>query len=103
MSSRARARLSPKTSTALFFKHNTSLGPPYQILIDTNFINFSITNKLDIFKSLMDCLLAKCVPIITDCPWGRDEEERQPALDCRTRAADDDGCLFSSFFPSVQA
>jgi U3 small nucleolar RNA-associated protein 24 len=59
--------LSPKTSTALFFKHNTSLGPPYQILIDTNFINFSITNKLDIFKSLMDCLLAKCVPILTDC------------------------------------
>jgi U3 small nucleolar RNA-associated protein 24 len=56
---------SPKTSTALFFKHNTSLGPPYQILIDTNFINFSITNKLDIFKSMMDCLLAKCIPIIT--------------------------------------
>ena len=58
---------SPKSSTALFFKHNTSLGPPYQILIDTNFINFSITNKLDIFKGLMDLLLAKCIPIITDC------------------------------------
>ena len=57
----------PKSSTSLFFKHNTALGPPYQILIDTNFINFSITNKLDIFKSMMDCLLAKCVPIITDC------------------------------------
>ena len=28
--------------TALFFKHNTSLGPPYRIIVDTNFINFSI-------------------------------------------------------------
>jgi len=51
----------------LFFKHNTSLGPPYQVLIDTNFLNFSITNKLDIFKGLMDLLLAKVTPIISDC------------------------------------
>jgi len=51
----------------LFFKYNEALGPPYQILIDTNFINFSIQNKLDLFKSLLDCLLAKATPIITDC------------------------------------
>jgi len=57
----------PKSSTALFFRHNTALGPPYQVLIDTNFLNFSITNKLDIFKSLMDCLLAKTTPVLTDC------------------------------------
>ncbi len=56
-----------KTSAALFLSYNTQLGPPYRILIDTNFINFSIQNKLDIFQSLMDCLLAKCIPIITDC------------------------------------
>lgn len=59
--------LSPKSSTSLFFKHNTALGPPYQILLDTNFLNFSIVNKLDLFKSMLDCMLAKCVPIITDC------------------------------------
>lgn len=35
-----------KTSTALFFKYNTQLGPPYQVLVDTNFINFSIKNKV---------------------------------------------------------
>jgi U3 small nucleolar RNA-associated protein 24 len=29
--------------------------------VDTNFINFSIQNKLDVFKSMMDCLLAKCM------------------------------------------
>lgn len=56
-----------KMSSSLFFTYNKALGPPYRILIDTNFINFAIQNKLDIFTSMMDCLLAKCIPIITDC------------------------------------
>lgn len=56
-----------KAPSELFFSYNTSLGPPYHILVDTNFINFAIQNKLDVFTSFMDCLLAKCVPIITDC------------------------------------
>ena len=38
----------------------------YHVLIDTNFINFSIQNKLDIMRSLMDCLYAKVIPCITD-------------------------------------
>ncbi len=45
--------------SSLFFKYNTSLGPPYRILVDTNFINFSIQNKLDICRAMMDCLLAR--------------------------------------------
>jgi len=49
-----------KLPSHLFFKYNTALGPPYRILVDTNFINFSIQNKLDVFQSMMDCLLAKC-------------------------------------------
>jgi len=57
----------PNVSAALFFKHNTALGPPYQVLVDTNFINFSIQNKLDLEKAMMDCLYAKCTPCITDC------------------------------------
>merc|ERR1719253_1020985 len=56
-----------QVSSALFFKHNSALVPPYLVLLDTNFLNFSIQLKLDVFKSLMDCLLAKCVPCITDC------------------------------------
>jgi U3 small nucleolar RNA-associated protein 24 len=28
--------------SALFFQYNTQLGPPYHVLVDTNFINFSI-------------------------------------------------------------
>eukprot|EP01116_Phalansterium_solitarium_P015062 TRINITY_DN33109_c0_g1_i1.p1 TRINITY_DN33109_c0_g1~~TRINITY_DN33109_c0_g1_i1.p1 ORF type:complete len:198 (+),score=58.00 TRINITY_DN33109_c0_g1_i1:45-638(+) len=57
----------PQQSSALFFKYNTSLGPPYHVLIDTNFINFSIQNKLEIVSSMMDCLYAKCTPYVTDC------------------------------------
>ena len=40
------AVLREKTPTALFFKYNSQLGPPYQVLVDTNFINFSIKNKV---------------------------------------------------------
>ncbi len=35
-----------KVSSALYFRYNTQLGPPYQVLVDTNFINFSIRNKV---------------------------------------------------------
>ena len=31
-----------QADSALFFRYNEQLGPPYQILVDTNFINFSI-------------------------------------------------------------
>ncbi len=53
--------------TALFFNYNSALGPPYQVLVDTNFINHSIKNKLDLQTAMMDCLLAKVTPCITDC------------------------------------
>ncbi|KAJ3201818.1 rRNA-processing protein fcf1 [Entophlyctis luteolus] len=57
----------PQVAASLFFKYNEALGPPYHILVDTNFINFSIQNKLEIVKASMDCLYAKCIPCITDC------------------------------------
>ncbi|XP_063296563.1 rRNA-processing protein FCF1 homolog isoform X2 [Pelobates fuscus] len=57
----------PQIPSCLFFQYNTNLGPPYHILVDTNFINFSIKAKLDLVQSMMDCLYAKCVPCITDC------------------------------------
>lgn len=56
-----------KAPSHLFFKYNPSLGPPFRVLVDTNFFNFSIQNKLDLFTSMMDCLLAKCIPMVTDC------------------------------------
>lgn len=52
----------------LFFKYNAELGPPYNVLVDTNFINFSIKNKLEVVSAMMDCLLAKCTCIMrTEC------------------------------------
>jgi len=51
----------------MFFSYNSSLGPPYRLLLDTNFINFAVQNKLDIIKASMDCLYAKVIPCITDC------------------------------------
>ncbi|KAM3708214.1 hypothetical protein ACB098_02G082300 [Castanea mollissima] len=43
-----------------FFNYNSSLGPPYRVLVDTNFINLSIQNKPDLEKGMMDCRYAKC-------------------------------------------
>jgi U3 small nucleolar RNA-associated protein 24 len=67
-------REAPQASSALFFQYNTQLGPPYHVLIDTNFINFSIKNKLDIVQNMMDCLYAKSIPYITDCVLGELEK-----------------------------
>ncbi|KRZ70917.1 rRNA-processing protein FCF1 -like protein [Trichinella papuae] len=64
----------PRKSAALFLQYNEHLGPPYHVILDTNFINFSIKNKLDIVKSMTDCLYAKCVPYITDCVLGELEK-----------------------------
>jgi len=64
----------PQQSSALFFQYNTQLGPPYHILLDTNFINFSIKNKLDIVQNMMECLYAKCTGYITDCVLGELEK-----------------------------
>lgn len=56
-----------KPDSNMFFKYNTALGPPFHILMDTNFLNFSIQNKLDVIQSGMDCLYGKCIPCVTDC------------------------------------
>lgn len=46
-------------SSAMFLKYNDQLGPPFHVLIDTNFINFTIKNRIDLFTGFMDCLYAK--------------------------------------------
>ncbi|RPA81168.1 DUF652 domain protein [Ascobolus immersus RN42] len=60
-------RAVPQVSSALFFQFNEALKPPYSVLVDTNFINFSIQKKLELVQAMMDCLYAKCTPVITDC------------------------------------
>ncbi|ELR22271.1 uncharacterized protein ACA1_251530 [Acanthamoeba castellanii str. Neff] len=86
----------PKASSALFFKYNAQLGPPYYVLLDTNFINFSIQNKLEIVSAMMDCLFAKCIPCITDCVMAELEKlgkKFRVALSHKGTYADD--CLVS--------
>ena len=63
-----------QVSSNLYFKHNTALGPPYHILLDTNFINFSIKNKLDIIDASMEALYAQVIPYVTDCVIGELEK-----------------------------
>ena len=60
-------RFVEKASYSLFNQHNFSLKPPYDVLVDTNFINFSIKNKIDLVRGMMDCLYARCHPCVTDC------------------------------------
>lgn len=52
-----------QVASSLFLQHNTALVPPYRVLIDTNFINFSLQNKLELVSGMMDCLFAKCMSI----------------------------------------
>jgi U3 small nucleolar RNA-associated protein 24 len=39
---RVRQNAEKAKQSALFFQYNSQLGPPYNVLVDTNFINFSI-------------------------------------------------------------
>ncbi|MCJ1366658.1 rRNA-processing protein fcf1 [Acarospora aff. strigata] len=57
----------PQVSSSLFFQYNTALVPPYSVLIDTNFLSHTVQHKLELLPTMMDCLYAKCIPIITDC------------------------------------
>ena len=67
-------------SSALLGKYNALLKPPYNVIVDTNFINFSIKNKIDLMKGMMDCLYAECVPHITDCVMAELEKLGQKYL-----------------------
>ncbi|KAI1188258.1 Fcf1-domain-containing protein [Nemania serpens] len=57
----------PQMPSSLFFQHNQALKPPYSVLVDTNFLSHTIQRKLPLLESMMDCLYAKCIPIITSC------------------------------------
>ena len=53
--------------SSMFFQHNAALGPPYRVLVDTNFINFSLQNKIELVQGMIDCLYPKTNPCITTC------------------------------------
>ncbi|KAK3899387.1 Fcf1-domain-containing protein [Staphylotrichum tortipilum] len=57
----------PQMPSSMFFQHNTALVPPYQVLVDTNFLSRTVGAKLPLLESAMDCLYASCNIIITSC------------------------------------
>ena len=65
-------REAPQHPSCLVIKH--SWAPFSIVMVDTNFINFSIKAKLDLVQSVMDCLYAKCIPCITDCVMAETEK-----------------------------
>lgn len=44
----------PQAPSNMFFTANTALGPPYHVLVDTNFVSHAIRTKQDLLTSMMD-------------------------------------------------
>ncbi|KAI1319872.1 hypothetical protein F5Y16DRAFT_93176 [Xylariaceae sp. FL0255] len=60
-------RVIPQAPSSMFFAHNEALVPPYHVLVDTNFLSHTIQRKLPLLESMMDALMAKCIPTISSC------------------------------------
>ncbi|RGP78171.1 rrna-processing fcf1 [Fusarium longipes] len=100
-------REAPQMPSNMFFQHNTALVPPYNVLVDTNFLSHSVQRKLSLLDSMMDCLYAKCNPIITSCVMAELEklgpkyrlalrvarDERWTRLECDHKGVYADDCL----------
>ncbi|TKA25836.1 hypothetical protein B0A50_05591 [Salinomyces thailandicus] len=97
----------PQVPSSMFFAHNTALQPPYQVLIDTNFLSHTVHHKLPLLSSLMDALYATCQPIITSCVMAELEklgakyrialqiarDERWERLQCDHKGTYADDCI----------
>lgn len=57
----------PQAPSSMFFQHNTALVPPYQVLVDTNFLSHTVSRKIELLEGMMDALYAKCEVLITSC------------------------------------
>eukprot|EP00483_Globobulimina_turgida_P001870 UN01872 len=64
----------PDHFSELFFRHNKALGPPYHVIMDTNFFYYARRAKKDIFTEMTRILLAKCYLYVTDCIVGEAEK-----------------------------
>ncbi|KAH7318577.1 Fcf1-domain-containing protein [Stachybotrys elegans] len=98
----------PQMPSSMFFQYNTSLVPPYNVLVDTNFLSHTVQRKLPLLETMMDCLYAKCNPIITSCVMAELEklpsnkyriplriarDERWQRLDCDHKGTYADDCI----------
>lgn len=53
---------------------NSSLKPPYQVILDTNFINDCIRKKMDLEESLVECLEGEVNLLVPECVFGELEK-----------------------------
>ncbi|KAL2760623.1 hypothetical protein ACRALDRAFT_1046216 [Sodiomyces alcalophilus JCM 7366] len=79
----------PQMPSQMFFAANTSLVPPYSVLVDTSFFNRTVQMKLPLLETMMDCLYATCHPIVTDCIIG-ELEKLGPSYSIARRIAKDE-------------
>ena len=56
------------------FRINQVFTPPYNVIVDTNFVNFCIRRKIDLHKGLLNCLLANVKLFVTECVIGELEK-----------------------------
>jgi|SRR5437667_3377461 len=96
----------------MFFEYNQALVPPYNVLVDTNFLSHAVQRKLPLLETMMDCLLAKCNPIITSCVMAELEklgpkyrlalriarDERWERLKCDHKGVYADDCIVDRVF-----
>ncbi|KAI5128174.1 U3 small nucleolar RNA-associated protein 24 [Nematocida parisii] len=50
-----------------YFDINHNLNPPYNVILDTNFVNMSLRRKIDIAPALISCLFSRANMFVTDC------------------------------------
>lgn len=90
-----------------YFEINHNLTPPYNVILDTNFVNMSMRRKIEIEKELISCLFSRVNMYVTDCVIGEMEKlgkvhtlalkviksERIKRLTCDHPGTYADGCL----------
>jgi U3 small nucleolar RNA-associated protein 24 len=54
----------PQMPSSMFFQYNTSLVPPYNVLVDTNFLSHTVQRKLPLLETMMDCLYGEYLSIL---------------------------------------
>jgi len=96
--------------STMFFSYNPELGPPYRVIVDTNMLFQTCADKIDLIDGLSKCLIAKVIPMVTDCVVGELEtlgrkfhlalritkDPRVRRITCRCRGHYADDCIVSA-------
>mmetsp|Transcript_48482 Transcript_48482/g.121051 ORF Transcript_48482/g.121051 Transcript_48482/m.121051 type:complete len:147 (-) Transcript_48482:1423-1863(-) len=59
--------INKNNSEIKYLKSKKIINPPFFILVDTNFIYFTLKNKIDLFSGFSECFLGKTVVCVSNC------------------------------------